>query len=209
MDFEKELTESFALAGNSLAFLIRFQERVKLELSVAKNDNYKSKLIVYPRFNNAIEETAGQIYNLWERIVFIVNEFFPLDNGARSSQSPPSFNKYFGTKNRAFERDSSYRTQNFNWFVDRLNEQLKKLSNLRYPSVHYNKLEKIRGVRSAQFILDGFDKDNFDNDFDRMESEIVFLHDELDQIETAIKNALYLVEEWALILKYQHTDNLN
>jgi len=209
LDFEKELTESFALAGNSLAFLIRFQERVRLELNVAKNDNFESKLIVYPRFNNAIAEAANQIYNLWERIVFLINEFFPLKNGTKSGQNPPSFNKYFGTKNRDFKEESAFRTQTFKWFLERLDEQHKRLSNLRHPSVHYNKMGKIKGVRSAQFVLDSLERGDFANDFLKMKNEIAFLYNELGQVDTAVRNALSLVEEWALISKDQNTNKPN
>ncbi|OAQ38294.1 hypothetical protein A5893_16020 [Pedobacter psychrophilus] len=114
-EIDNELKELFAVSSNSLAFLVRFKDRVKEELIVAKEYSHISNLNIYPRFNNAIAETAGYIYNIWERIIFILNEFFPKKKN--KTNYPPSYEQYFIDKNKEFEIKVGYVNDEFLWFI--------------------------------------------------------------------------------------------
>src|SRR5690606_36849385 len=133
-EFDSEINELFAVSSNSLAFLVRFRERVAGELLVANEHNYSPNLNVYPRFNNAIAETAGYIYNIWERITFILNEFFP-----KKKNFSPSFEQYFKNRSKELEHKEEYINDEFLWFYKRLEVEHAKLGSLRHPLVHYNK----------------------------------------------------------------------
>lgn len=62
---------------------------------------------MYPRFNNAISETAGSIYNFWERIAFFINEFYPLNANSKA----PSYWRYFDEVNKRAAKNSTLRNQ--------------------------------------------------------------------------------------------------
>jgi hypothetical protein len=197
LDFDSELKEIFAVSSSNLAFLIRFKDRVKGELSVSKNENYISNLNVYPRFNNAIAETASYIYNTWERIVFIINEFFPKKKS--SDNFPPSFEQYFKSKNEEFKLNAEYLNNDFLWFYNRINEEHKFLGNLRHPLIHYNKSRETKGMRSAKFSKDFRSLKSLDIIIQQYEYEINFLKEELTNVDLGLMKSLNLIESWSIL----------
>ncbi len=192
-NFEDELTELYAMLSNNLAFLYRYQERVFEEIEVKDNEIYELQIFMYPRFNNAISETAGSIYNFWERIAFFINEFFPLDS---KSNTAPSYWKYFDSINKKTAKNSSLKNATFDWFLDRLyvTKEHEHLNELRHPLVHYNKTRNIKGTRSADFIENRPDKNDIIKEW---KAEILFLRSELDNLSIALEKVIGLIETWA------------
>lgn len=191
--FEDELNEIYAVTSNALAFLYRIKGRVFEETRLMKNNRYNSQFNMYPRFNNGISEVAGGIYSFWERIAFVFNEFFPL---TPSSNRVPSYYQYF-TK-RAEKKDQFLKTISFNWFVDRLENEHKRLAELRHPMIHYNKHSSPSGMRSAELIK------QFHNNLDpttlqqTWADELSFLKSELAMLSIGLEKMLTVIEEWAI-----------
>lgn len=192
-NFEDELTELYAILGNNLAFLYRYKERVFEEIEVKDNYTFESQIFMYPRFNNAISETAGSIYNFWERIAFFINEFFPLDS---KSNTAPSYWRYFDSINKKTAKNSSLKNATLDWFLDRLyiTKEHEHLNELRHPLVHYNKTRNIKGTRSADFIENRPDKNDIIKEW---KYEILFLRTELDNLSIALEKVISLIEIWA------------
>ncbi|KAA8476831.1 hypothetical protein F1649_19330 [Arcticibacter tournemirensis] len=192
--FEDELNEIFAVTTNALAFLYRIKERVFEETTLIKSHRYSSQFNMYPRFNNGISEVAGGLYSFWERIAFVFNEFFPL---SQSSNRVPSYHQYF-TK-QAEKADISLKTASFNWFFDRLDNQHKRLGELRHPMIHYNKHSSPSGMRSAELIK------QLHNNLDpailqqTWAEELEFLKSELAILSTGLEKMLTVIEEWAIV----------
>lgn len=191
--FNDELIESYALLSNNLSFLYRYKDRVFEEIAQYDNSNYQSSLFMYPRFNNAISETAGSIYNFWERIAFFINEFYPLN---ANSNTAPSYWKYFAEIKKRATKNSTITNSNLDWFVSRLGnkKEQKRLNDLRHSLIHYNKGKNIKGVRSASFIENRPDKDKTIKEW---KSEILFLRNELDNLSIALEKVIGLIETWA------------
>lgn len=191
--FEDELNEIFAVTGNALAFLYRIKERVFEETSLIKSHRYSSQFNIYPRFNNGISEVAGGLYSFWERIAFVFNEFFPL---SQSSNRVPSFYQYFTKQSE--KANPSLKTLNFNWFVERLDNEHKRLGELRHPMIHYNKHSNPSGMRSAELIK------QLHNNLDpailqqTWADELEFLKSELAALSTGLEKMLIVIEEWAI-----------
>lgn len=194
--FEDELNEVFVITRNALTFLQTHKERVFEELELLGNQNYNSELNLYPRFNNCIAETAQGLYNFWERISFIFNEFYPLNANAKN---PPSYGKYFRDKRKLL--DQSLKTDLFNWFFDRLDNEHSQLSTMRHPSIHYNSSSTPSGMRSIQLIKDFHKQLDIAELQETWNKEIDFLNAELEILSEALEKALFLIEEWAIIKK--------
>ncbi|MEN5086104.1 hypothetical protein ABE426_06510 [Sphingobacterium faecium] len=191
--FEDELKEVFAIARNSLAFLYRHKSRVFEEIELIGNHNYHSQFSIYPRFNNCISETAQGLYNFWERIAFVFNEFFPLRN---NTSNAPSYYKYFTEQSK--KNDNSFKTINFQWFFNRLENEHDKLSNMRHPTIHFSSSSTPSGMRSIDLIKhshDDLDKTKLMKTWD---DEISFLKSELTKLSEALEKTLFLIEEWAI-----------
>lgn len=195
--FENELNEVFAVTSNSLAFLYRYRNRAIEEITIIGNNHFNPQFHVYPRFNNCISETAGYLYSFWERIAFVLNEFFPINNSNRV----PSFYQYF-TKQKE-KNDTSLKSKTFDWFANRLDNEHKTLGEMRHPMIHYNKFGSPSGMRSADLI------EQLHNGLDKTElcktwsDELDFLKSELANLSDGLKNMLLLVEEWAIAKKEQ------
>jgi len=191
--FEDELKEVFAITRNSLAFLYRHKLRVFEEIELIGNHNYHSQFSIYPRFNNCISETAQGLYNFWERIAFVFNEFFPLRNNTHNA---PSYYKYFTEQTKKI--DNSLKTINFQWFFNRLKNEHDKLSKMRHPTIHFNPSSTPSGMRSIDLIKHSY------NDLDKTKllktwnEEISFLKSELTKLSEALEKTLLLIEEWAI-----------
>lgn len=191
--FEHELNEIFAVTSNSLAFLYRHKNRAIEEISIIGNNHFNPQFHVYPRFINSISETAGYLYSFWERIAFVLNEFFPINNANRA----PSYYQYF-TKQK---KDISSRSKAFNWFINRLDNEHKILGEMRHSMIHYNKSISPSGMRSIAFIEqlhNGLDKNEIGKTWS---DEIDFLRSELTNLSDGLKNTLLLIEEWAIAKK--------
>lgn len=192
LDFEDELIESYALLSNNLSFLYRYKDRVFEEIAQYDNSNYQSSLFMYPRFNNAISETAGSIYNFWERIAFFINEFYPLNANSKA----PSYWRYFDEVNKRAAKNSTLRNTSLGWFVSRLGDkkEQERLNDLRHSLIHYNKAKNVKGIRSASFIENRPDKNETIKEW---KAEILFLRNELDNISIALEKVIGLIETWA------------
>lgn len=191
--FELEVRELFTIAENSLAFLLRFKLRIEYEFEVATNINYSDEIKVYPRFLNTIAETANYIYNIWERITYLLNEFFPINVGKARS---PSFKQYIEKVGKILPVE--LKTENFEWFSDRLKNEHPILEEIRHSLVHYNQTRKIIGVRSAHFVRKSYLNNKFEVDFLEVSEDINFLISELKMANVGISKALLVLNDWAL-----------
>ncbi|RYY06709.1 MAG: hypothetical protein EOP43_05525 [Sphingobacteriaceae bacterium] len=149
---------------------------------------------MYPRFNNTISETAGSIYNFWERISFFINEFYPLNI---NSNKAPSYWKYFDEVKKRADKNSSLKNTSLDWFISRLynSKEQERLNDLRHSLIHYNKSKNIKGTRSASFIENRPDKSET---IEEWKGDILFLRKELDNLSIALEKVINLIETWAL-----------
>ncbi len=193
LDFEYELIELYAISSNNLSFLYRYNERVFEEIAQYDNHNYQSSIFMYPRFNNTISETAGSIYNFWERISFFINEFYPLNI---NSNKAPSYWTYFNEVKKRADKNSVLKNKSLDWFISRLynSKEQERLSDLRHSLIHYNKSKNIKGTRSTSFIENRPDKSETIKEW---KAEILFLRNELDNLSIALEKVINLIETWA------------
>jgi hypothetical protein len=190
--FEYELNEVFAITSNSLVLLFRNKDRVFEEIDLIKTSNYYPQLEIWPRFANCISETAAGIYNFWERVTFVFNEFFPLDT---NSKQTPSFYQYFTKHEKKVDLPKS---ENFYWFFNRLGNEHKKLGEMRHPVTHFNKYASQSGMRSIELIKQLHTDFNKEVLKQQWLFDLEFLKSELSIISTALEKMLLLVEEWAI-----------
>lgn len=191
--FEYELTELYAILSDNLAFLYRYKDRAFEEIDVKDYSRCRYQIFMHPRFNNAISETAGSIYNFWERLAFFINEFYPLN---ANSNSAPSYWKYFDEIDKRATKNSTLKNIKLDWFVARLHitKEHERLNELRHPLVHYNKTRNVKGTRSADFIEKQPYKEEIKKEWD---AEILFLRNELDNLSIALEKVIGLIETWA------------
>jgi len=194
IDFEHELKEIYAIAANNLAFLYRTKDRVFEEITSLKNERYQLGFHLYPRFNNAISETASSLYSLWERIAFILNAFFPV---CRKNSLTPSFRSYMLKKRELIKNDAAYNTASFQWFSERIDAEHERLSELRHPMIHYNEQRTPPGMRSVELLKVRRRELNDTELMAKWSDELEFLKLELSQISKGLENAVTLVGEWA------------
>jgi hypothetical protein len=190
--FQDELKEIFAITSNALAFLYKHKDRVFEEIELMNNNRYSSQLNIYPRFNNAISEVAGGLYSFWERVAFVFNEFFPLNP---LSDRLPSFYQYFDKQNQKI--GATLKTANFNWFVARLDNEHKRLGELRHPMIHYNKHSSPSGMRSAE-LMKQHNSVNPTVLKQTWSNELEFLKSELTVLSISLEKMFMVIEEWAI-----------
>lgn len=190
--FEDEFNDLFAIASNSLANLYRMSGRVIEELEDIPYGFSKSGFNIYPRFNNAISEVAGNIYNFWERIAFVLNEFYPIKN---SHKNPPSFKKYILEKVQQSKSNNFLKNKYLNWFDLRIQKEHLNLETLRHPTIHYNKSSTPSGLRTIEL------RKNSQNDPDKIRNawkgQLFFLKNELSTLSEGTEYCVRLLYAWA------------
>lgn len=196
--FEDELKEGYAVATNALAFLFKYKDRVIGELKVLNNDRYRSDFYMFPRFNNAIAEVAGAIYNIWERTTFMINEFFPADPNAAQA---PSFIQFMKATRRKVLRRPELNTAAYQWLLARLENEHTTLSELRHPTVHFNDKRTPNGMRSTELLKTRPNDLNVARLEKKWTGEMDFLKTELGRVSEGLLKAMQLIEEWAIIEK--------
>ncbi len=191
--FADELQELYAIITNTLAFLYKNRDRVFGELRVAHNINYQSHIHLYPRFTNTISEVAGLMYGFWERISFVINEYFPLD---ATSTIPPSYDRYFREMRKLMKASNCLSNESFRWFASRIDNQHRTLGNLRHPTIHYNKNRSPTGMRSAhlmRFLQGELDSQTLEKAWMK---ELDFLTSELKNLNLGLFHTVELLSAW-------------
>jgi len=192
-----EFNELYAIASNGLAFLYRSRDRVMEEADLMSNYYYRSSLNLYPRFNNAVAEVAGTIYAAWERIAFLLNEFYPL---TPNMQMAPSFKRYVTDKAKEAKKDTRLLNPHLEWFKDRINLSHATLENLRHPTIHYNKKRTPSGTRAVELMKQRLDNPGIKLLKQTWNNELAFLKKELEMFNEGLEHAIMLLETWASII---------
>ncbi len=193
--YGNEFNELFAIATNALAFLYRSRDRVMEEIDLMTNYNYRASLNLYPRFNNAIAEVAGTIYAAWERIGFLLNEFYP---SSPNSGMAPSFKRYISDKVKEAKKDKRLLNVHLQWFENRINNSHAILENLRHPTVHYNKSRTPSGTRAVELMKTQLDTQGVLLLKQTWSDDLAFLKRELEVFNDALEQAILLLECWAV-----------
>jgi len=192
-----EFNELFTIASNALAFLFRSRDRVFEEADLLNNFNYRSTLNLYPRFNNGVAEVAGTIYAAWERIAFVLNEFYPLRHNMSMA---PSFKRYITDKVKEAKKDAGLFNPHLDWFNNRINQSHEILENLRHPTVHYNINRSPSGTRAVELMKQRLDDQGISSLKQKWNEELGFLKKELEEFNDGLEQAILLLESWASII---------
>ena len=192
-----EFNELFAIASNGLAFLYRSRDRVMEEADLMTNYYHQLSLNLYPRFNNAIAEVAGTIYAAWERIAFLLNEFYP---SAPNSIMAPPFKRYITDKVKEAKKDTRLLNVHLQWFENRIKQSHIVLENLRHPTVHYNKRRTPTGTRAVELMKKQLDAQGVALLKQTWNDELAFLKRELEIFGDGLEQAIMLLECWAAIV---------
>ena len=192
--YRDELKELFAIASNGLAFLYRTHDRAIEELELITNYYYSSQINIYPRFNNAIAEVAGNLYAVWERIAFLLHEFFPLQPNAKKALS---FKRYIADKVKEAKKDSRLQNADLDWFDQRLIGDHLILEDLRHPAIHYNDNRTPSGTRAVELMKSNMNAQFIEKTKRAWNREVEFLRDELKVFDEALLHAISLLNNWA------------
>jgi hypothetical protein len=192
--FGDELKELFAIASNGLAFLYRTRDRAIQELELTPNHYFSAQINIYPRFNNCIAEVAGTLYAAWERIAFLLQEFFP---SAQNPKMPHSFKRYINDKAKYAVKDARLLNTDLTWFDQRINADHLRLEELRHPTVHYNDTRTPTGTRAVELMKSSMDEQSIAATKKAWNEELKFLKDEMKAFDEGLEHSISLLNAWA------------
>lgn len=159
------------------------------------------------RFFFFLENAIEQLYNYWERIAYLINEYLPIFG---ISKRAPSFRELFESKKGLlkveavnFQLDDP--SSNLNWFFERKKNEHRTLCSYRHPLVHYNndgggtvshRFSEGRYIAKLQkdWVNNSGNPEELKKLFEKFRNIQSFINDELKVCPVALKKAVSLID---------------